>query len=267
MTDSEVEAKFRSLARRRALAAPDRSTARSAVATRGREGHRRDSAADGDLEQNEHINSKTRRQRGSPWRPLRLCVGDFLKTGGTTWDNSTEKDGAHHRRRRHERHRPRVRAQARGAGRGHRASPISSASRRTCRRRRSRRSWRSIDSVAEEVEALGRRCLKIWCDLTVSAQIEDMARRAAEHYGHIDILVNNARAIIGRDRVPVTELARRGVGALPARSTRPRCSSSRSSSAGSWSRRATAGASSTWRPTRRSAAGPTWRRTRLRNSP
>ena len=66
--------------------------------------------------------------------------------------------------------------------------------------------WRSIDSVAEEVQALGRRCLKIWCDLTVSEQIEDMARRAAEHYGHIDILVNNARAIIGRDRVAITEL-------------------------------------------------------------
>jgi NAD(P)-dependent dehydrogenase (short-subunit alcohol dehydrogenase family) len=27
-----------------------------------------------------------------------------------------------------------------------------------------------------------------------------------EHFGHIDILVNNARAIIGRDKVPVTEL-------------------------------------------------------------
>ncbi len=66
--------------------------------------------------------------------------------------------------------------------------------------------WRSIDSVAEEVEALGRRCFKIWCDLIVSEQIEDMARRAAAHYGHIDILVNNARAIIGRDRVPITEL-------------------------------------------------------------
>ncbi len=66
--------------------------------------------------------------------------------------------------------------------------------------------WRSIDSVAEEVEALGRRCLKLWCDLTVSEQIEAMARRAVEHYGHIDILVNNARAIIGRDRVAVTEL-------------------------------------------------------------
>lgn len=69
-----------------------------------------------------------------------------------------------------------------------------------------RAQWRSIDSVAEEVEALGRRCFTIWCDLTVSEQIEDMARRAAAHYGHIDILVNNARAIIGRDRVPITEL-------------------------------------------------------------
>ena len=67
--------------------------------------------------------------------------------------------------------------------------------------------WRSIDSVAEEVKALGRRCHRIWCDLTVSAQIQAMAKEAAEHFGHIDILVNNARAIIGRDRVPVTQLA------------------------------------------------------------
>jgi 3-oxoacyl-[acyl-carrier protein] reductase/meso-butanediol dehydrogenase/(S,S)-butanediol dehydrogenase/diacetyl reductase len=67
--------------------------------------------------------------------------------------------------------------------------------------------WRSIDSVAEEVEALGRRCHRIWCDLTMSAQIQAMAKEAAERFGRIDILVNNARAIIGRDRVPVTELA------------------------------------------------------------
>ncbi len=66
--------------------------------------------------------------------------------------------------------------------------------------------WRGIDSVAEEVEALGRRCLKVWCDLTVSEQIQALARQAAAHYGRLDILVNNARAIIGRDRVPVTEL-------------------------------------------------------------
>jgi 3-oxoacyl-[acyl-carrier protein] reductase/meso-butanediol dehydrogenase/(S,S)-butanediol dehydrogenase/diacetyl reductase len=66
--------------------------------------------------------------------------------------------------------------------------------------------WRGIDRVAQEVEALGRRCVKIWCDLTKSEQIQAMVQQAAEHYGHLDILVNNARAIIGRDRVPVTEL-------------------------------------------------------------
>lgn len=66
--------------------------------------------------------------------------------------------------------------------------------------------WRSIDSVAEEVETLGQRCFKVWCDLTDAAQIEDMVSRAVGHYGHIDVLVNNARAIIGRDRVPITEL-------------------------------------------------------------
>jgi 3-oxoacyl-[acyl-carrier protein] reductase/meso-butanediol dehydrogenase/(S,S)-butanediol dehydrogenase/diacetyl reductase len=67
--------------------------------------------------------------------------------------------------------------------------------------------WRSIDSVAEEIEALGRRCLRVWCDLTISSQIEDLAARAASHFGHIDILINNARAIIGRDRVGVTDLS------------------------------------------------------------
>lgn len=66
--------------------------------------------------------------------------------------------------------------------------------------------WQSIDSVGQEVEALGRRCLKVWCDLTSSPEIQAMAQRAAEHFGHVDILVNNARAIIGHDRVPVTEL-------------------------------------------------------------
>ena len=66
--------------------------------------------------------------------------------------------------------------------------------------------WRSIDSVGEEVEALGRRCLRVWCDLTVTSDIEAMAKQAAGHFGHVDILVNNARAIIGRDRHPITDL-------------------------------------------------------------
>jgi 3-oxoacyl-[acyl-carrier protein] reductase/meso-butanediol dehydrogenase/(S,S)-butanediol dehydrogenase/diacetyl reductase len=67
--------------------------------------------------------------------------------------------------------------------------------------------WRSIDSVAEEVKALGRRCLTVYCDLGYPGQIERLVDQVLAHYGHIDILVNNARAIIGRDRVPVTDLA------------------------------------------------------------
>jgi 3-oxoacyl-[acyl-carrier protein] reductase/meso-butanediol dehydrogenase/(S,S)-butanediol dehydrogenase/diacetyl reductase len=69
-----------------------------------------------------------------------------------------------------------------------------------------RTQWRGLDSVAEEIEALGRRCLRVWCDLGESEQIQTMVRQVVEHFGHIDILVNNARAIIGRDKVPITEL-------------------------------------------------------------
>jgi meso-butanediol dehydrogenase / (S,S)-butanediol dehydrogenase / diacetyl reductase len=69
-----------------------------------------------------------------------------------------------------------------------------------------RTQWRGLDSVAEEVEALGRRCLRVWCDLGQSEQIQTMVRQVVEHFGRIDILVNNARAIIGRDKVPITEL-------------------------------------------------------------
>jgi len=69
-----------------------------------------------------------------------------------------------------------------------------------------RTQWRGIDSVGEEIEASGRRCLRVWCDLSVSEQIQAMVQQVVDHFGHIDILVNNARAIIGRDRVPVTEL-------------------------------------------------------------
>ncbi len=67
--------------------------------------------------------------------------------------------------------------------------------------------WRGLDSVAEEVQALGRRCFTSPCDLGQSDQIQQLVQKVAGHYGRIDILVNNARAIIGRDKVPVTELA------------------------------------------------------------
>ena len=69
-----------------------------------------------------------------------------------------------------------------------------------------RTAWRGIDAVSEEVEATGRRAFPAYCDLGDSTQIERMVEQVMAHYGRIDILVNNARAIIGRDKVSVTEL-------------------------------------------------------------
>ena len=69
-----------------------------------------------------------------------------------------------------------------------------------------RNSWRGIDAVTEEVAASGRAAFPVYCDLGDAGQIERMVEQVINHYGRIDILVNNARAIIGKDKVPVTEL-------------------------------------------------------------
>ena len=69
-----------------------------------------------------------------------------------------------------------------------------------------RTEWGGIDTVSSEVEAQGRRSLPVYCDLSDPAQIERMVEQVIDHYGRIDVLVNNARAIIGKDKVPVTEL-------------------------------------------------------------
>lgn len=70
-----------------------------------------------------------------------------------------------------------------------------------------RTGWQSIESVAEEVRALGVRCLPVYCDLSDSTQIQNLVKQTVEHFGHIDILVNNARAIMGKDKAPITELS------------------------------------------------------------
>jgi NAD(P)-dependent dehydrogenase (short-subunit alcohol dehydrogenase family) len=66
--------------------------------------------------------------------------------------------------------------------------------------------WRGIESVQAEVEALGRRAACIHADIAEPAQVREVCERTLKELGAIDVLVNNARAAIGRDRVPVVDL-------------------------------------------------------------
>ncbi|MFC1908670.1 SDR family NAD(P)-dependent oxidoreductase [Chloroflexota bacterium] len=54
------------------------------------------------------------------------------------------------------------------------------------------RDWKGLDSLVEEIQALGRRTLAITCDITKSDQVNRMVKEAIEKFGQIDILVNNA---------------------------------------------------------------------------
>jgi len=66
--------------------------------------------------------------------------------------------------------------------------------------------WRDIDSVAEEIGALGRRALPLVIDVTKPEQAQRLVDEAKREFGRIDILVNNAAAGRGRDRVPLVDL-------------------------------------------------------------
>jgi NAD(P)-dependent dehydrogenase (short-subunit alcohol dehydrogenase family) len=52
--------------------------------------------------------------------------------------------------------------------------------------------WRGAQSVAEEIEAKGRRALAIDLDVTKPASVQEMVSRTVSELGRIDIFVNNA---------------------------------------------------------------------------
>lgn len=67
--------------------------------------------------------------------------------------------------------------------------------------------WRDIESVADEIRALGRRALPVVTDVSDEQAVEDLFDLAERELGRpVDILVNNAAANRGEDRVPVVEL-------------------------------------------------------------
>jgi 3-oxoacyl-[acyl-carrier protein] reductase len=66
--------------------------------------------------------------------------------------------------------------------------------------------WRDIEAVADEVRALGRRSLPLVSDVSDPAAVEALAERVVDEMGRVDIVVNNAGAARGADRVPVIDL-------------------------------------------------------------
>ncbi len=66
--------------------------------------------------------------------------------------------------------------------------------------------WRDIDSLADEIRALGRKALPLVIDISKADQVQRLVDETRRELGHIDILVNNAAAARGNDRVPVVQL-------------------------------------------------------------
>jgi 3-oxoacyl-[acyl-carrier protein] reductase len=67
--------------------------------------------------------------------------------------------------------------------------------------------WHDIESVADEIRALGRRALPIVTDVRNPDAIDALADRVVDELGRIDVLVNNAGAARGEDRLPVLDVS------------------------------------------------------------
>lgn len=69
-----------------------------------------------------------------------------------------------------------------------------------------RAGWRDIESVADEIRALGRRCATFVSDVRDRGAVDQLVADAVDAFGGVDIVVNNAGAARGDDRRPVIEL-------------------------------------------------------------
>ncbi len=63
-----------------------------------------------------------------------------------------------------------------------------------------------IEKTAEEVRALGQRCLPVPTDVTRIEQVQAMVQKALSEFGKIDILVNNAGVEIDKPIAPLPHL-------------------------------------------------------------
>lgn len=55
------------------------------------------------------------------------------------------------------------------------------------------RSADHLEAVAQELQSLGRAApLTVTCDVTDASQVHTLVQKVLEHYGYIDVLINNA---------------------------------------------------------------------------
>lgn len=66
--------------------------------------------------------------------------------------------------------------------------------------------WRDIESTADEVRSFGVRALPVVMDVTNADEVQKLIDDSVSELGSVDILINNAAAPYGEDRVPVVEV-------------------------------------------------------------
>ncbi|MFH0813248.1 MAG: 3-oxoacyl-ACP reductase family protein [Pseudomonadota bacterium] len=70
-----------------------------------------------------------------------------------------------------------------------------------------REGWKGLDSLVEEIEALGQQALAVTANIAVKEEVDQMVAKAIDRFGHIDILVNNAAFRSVEYRSPLLELS------------------------------------------------------------
>lgn len=66
--------------------------------------------------------------------------------------------------------------------------------------------WRDIESVAEEVRAMGRRALPVVSDVADIDAVAQLADHVIAEMGRVDFIINNAGAARAGDRAPVVDV-------------------------------------------------------------
>ena len=66
--------------------------------------------------------------------------------------------------------------------------------------------WHDIGSVAGEIREQGGQCLQLISDIRDESAIDQLVKRTVGEFGRLDIVINNASAARGPDRIPTLDL-------------------------------------------------------------